>query len=113
MSAPSDGPDPEIVEWCRKVIKSARYRAQLEVALQERTAAKGVEEMVWHYAAGKPGDSVAHRFPDGVPGADLTTLSKQQLVARSKALTERLAELPDEPSDSTGGNGNGDGGVVH
>jgi hypothetical protein len=57
----------EVRDAARKLVEDERYRAKLGERLESGKLAPAMETMLWHYAYGKPKETVDVEFPGGVP----------------------------------------------
>jgi hypothetical protein len=48
----------EAKEFAKRLVENPRYRKVLEKGLQERTLEASIEQMLWHYAYGKPKETL-------------------------------------------------------
>ena len=93
---------------CAAILDDPTYRTNLTARARAGTLAPAVEAMLWHYAFGKPRDSLDVTL--GHAGGDLSELSTEDLLHRADGLRERLREqvareqaLPAECSSSSEG----------
>jgi hypothetical protein len=63
------------------------YRAKLVKDWRARKVNPAIEQMIWHYAKGKP----VERHEVGTPG-DFSKLTDEELVAQSRELAEELVQ---------------------
>jgi hypothetical protein len=49
-----------VKELCRDLLERPRYRAKFTADWDRRQVEAPIEQMVWHYAYGKPADRVKH-----------------------------------------------------
>ena len=77
--------------FCQSLISSPKYRADLRVRLEERTLHPAIEQMIWHYAVGKPVATMDVTLHD----EDLTQLSNTELAERTRQLLGKLAQIED------------------
>lgn len=75
----------EAREVAASLVDDPVYRAKLVEDWRARKVNPAIEQMIWHYAKGKP----VERYEVGIPG-DFSTLTDEELVAQSRALAERL-----------------------
>lgn len=59
----------EARDRARELVDDPTYQANLKERLKTGLIAPGVEAMLWHYAHGKPPDTLALTDPDGKPAA--------------------------------------------
>jgi len=52
---------------CRELLEDDTYKASFLVRWQSNTLPPQLEQMVWHYAHGKPTEHVEHTGPGGGP----------------------------------------------
>lgn len=57
---------------CRKLLASKAYLKNLTERLESGKLAPAVESMLWHYACGKPAETLEHTGADGRPIETLT-----------------------------------------
>jgi hypothetical protein len=74
--------------FARSILESETYRKNLETRAAKGELPPAVETMLWHYAYGKPLESIALT----VQPEDLTSLSAAQLAERALAITAQLKE---------------------
>ncbi len=75
---------------CTAILDDPTYRTNLTVRARAGTLAPAVEAMLWHYAFGKPKDSLDVTV--GRAGGDLSELSTEDLLHRVDGLREQLRE---------------------
>src|SRR5262245_18585089 len=51
---------PEVADWCRRLVEDATYRKGLQTRLNSGKIAPGVEVMIWAYAYGRPVETHQH-----------------------------------------------------
>jgi len=92
---------------CAAILDDPTYRTNLTARARAGTLAPAVEAMLWHYAFGKPKESLEVTVG---PAGDLSELSTEDLLHRADGLRERLREqaareraLPAECSSSSEG----------
>ena len=78
----------EVREFARSLLETPTYKASLIARLEAGILSPAVESMLWHYAHGKPRETVELTGADGGP-IELTTLS---LEDARKVLLERLGK---------------------
>ena len=76
---------------CAAIVNDPTYRAKLTARAQAGTLAPPVEAMLWHYAYGKPRDSV--HVTVGEHQEDLTELSTEELMHQVDLLREQVNEV--------------------
>ena len=74
---------------CAAILDDRTYRTNLTARARAGTLAPAVEAMLWHYAFGKPKDSLDVTVG---PAGDLSELSTEDLLHRPDRLRERLRE---------------------
>ena len=74
---------------CAAILDDRTYRTNLTARARAGTLAPAVEAMLWHYAFGKPKDSLDVTVG---PAGDLSELSTEDLLHRADRLRERLWE---------------------
>lgn len=52
---------------CRRLVGDKEYIRKLAIRLNSGKLAPAVEVMLWHYASGKPADTIEHTGADGRP----------------------------------------------
>lgn len=57
----------EVRELSRSLVNDDDYLVKLRAQLRAGRCAPAVESMLWHYAYGKPKDTIEHTGPDGAP----------------------------------------------
>jgi hypothetical protein len=80
----------EAQSFCRKLVQSSEYRQKLEARLLRGDLPPALEAMIWHYAFGKPAETINLNVQEGQE--DLSGLSTEELLERSKKLQEALEE---------------------
>ena len=97
----------EVRVVCAAILDDPTYRTNLTARARAGTLAPAVEAMLWHYAFGKPKESLDVTVG---PAGDLSELSAEDLLHRADGLRERLREqaareraLPAECSSSSEG----------
>jgi len=92
---------------CAAILDDPTYRTNLTARARAGTLAPAVEAMLWHYAFGKPRESLDVTVG---PAGDLSELSAEDLLHRADGLREQLREqaareqaLPAECSSSSEG----------
>lgn len=55
----------EVRDLARKLVDDTAYLGRLKTRLQGGRCAPAVETMLWHYAYGKPKETIEHQGPDG------------------------------------------------
>ena len=75
---------------CAAILDDPTYRTNLTARARAGTLAPAVEAMLWHYAFGKPKDSLDVTL--GHAGGDLSELSTEDLLHRVDGLREQLRE---------------------
>lgn len=80
----------ELQGFVRGLLEDTQYRAALKTSLLNRSIAPAVETMLWHYAYGKPADTV--NLNVNSQGEDLSSLSTEELCTRAEELREALRE---------------------
>jgi hypothetical protein len=71
---------------CNALVDDPVYRAKLQADLRRRKLHPGIESMLWHYAKGKPKDTVQL---EGEMGIDVTSI-RASLARRIAGLAARL-----------------------
>ena len=74
---------------CAAILDDPTYRTNLTARARAGTLAPAVEAMLWHYAFGKPRESLEVTVG---PAGDLSELSTEDLLHRADRLREQLAE---------------------
>ena len=74
---------------CAAILDDPTYRTNLTARARAGTLAPAVEAMLWHYAFGKPKDSLDVTVG---PVGDLSELSTEDLLHRVDGLREQLRE---------------------
>ncbi len=80
----------EVRAVCAAIVDDATYRKNLTARARRGELAPAIEAMLWHYAFGKPKDSLDVTV--GHAGGDLSELSTEDLLHRADGLRERLRE---------------------
>lgn len=83
----------EAQRFARNIVTSDVYRVTLQDRIATKTLAPAIEQMLWHYAFGKPVEQVQVTVTQG---EDLSTLSADDLLARADALRAQLLEAAAE-----------------
>jgi len=78
-------------EFSRAIIEDPEYRQMLIRRAKAGILNASLEQMLWHYAYGKPQTTVEVNVRDKT--ADLNNLSKIELLERARALTESVAKI--------------------
>ena len=73
---------------CAAILDDPTYRTNLTRRARAGTLAPAVEAMLWHYAFGKPKDSLNVTIG---PAGDLSELSTEELLHRVDGLREQAA----------------------
>ena len=69
-------------EFTRKLVESPTYRLKLKKQLEARTLEPAIEQMLWHYAYGKPKETLDVSWNlEGLSDTELSQL--EQLVRRA------------------------------
>jgi len=76
---------------CRLLVEDPIYRAGFAIRLNAGTLGSGLEAMVWHYAYGKPQESLDVTLQDG-PRLDLLSDDEREAVDAAMAVIH-LARL--------------------
>ncbi len=76
----------EAKTFARDILRSEKYKKTLRVRAENGTLPAAVEQMLWHYAYGKPVEQIEVR---GL-GADLSALSEEELAQRAEILAVGL-----------------------
>lgn len=79
----------ELSKFCRGLLESQDYRDVLEKSLKDRTLPPALEQMIWHYAYGKPVENVNV----AVTTEDLSSVPTEELVQRYQARLKELEEV--------------------
>lgn len=66
----------EVAETCRALVEDKAYRANLALRLVEGKLHASVEALLWHYAYGKPKETVEHQGLT-VPAAVTFVITRQ------------------------------------
>ena len=74
---------------CAAILDDPTYRTNLTARARAGTLAPAVEAMLWHYAFGKPRESLEVTVG---PAGDLSELSTEDLLHRVDGLREQLRE---------------------
>lgn len=69
-------------EFAMRVLDSEGYRRSLELRANSGTLPPAVETMLWHYAYGKPVETIHLTTP--LEGTDLTELSDEEIAALAR-----------------------------
>lgn len=91
----------EAKNFALKIIRDAKYRETLEKRAKAGVLAPAVEQMIWHYAYGKPADRV-----EISRGPDLSDLTEEELADRAELIAnvlkqqKRLASPNPPPEDA-------------
>lgn len=80
----------EVAKRARSVLESDDYQRSFQERVANGTLAPGVEQMIWHYAYGKPPEEVNVNVSQQ---EDLSNLSTEQLLARMSDLARQLDEV--------------------
>lgn len=75
--------------FARGLLTSESYRLTLEDRILNKTLPPAIEQMLWHYAFGKPIEEVRVQVSQV---EDLSTLSLDELYARAGKLRETIDE---------------------
>lgn len=73
--------------FARRILQSAAYRQTLEKRAIDGTLPAAVETMLWHYAYGKPPETINVSVQE-----DLSQLTTEQLRTRTEAALSALRE---------------------
>lgn len=57
----------QVRELAQGLVNDDAYLVKLRLQLRAGKCAPAVEAMLWHYAYGKPKDTIEHTGPDGAP----------------------------------------------
>ena len=79
----------EVRVVCAAILDDPTYRTNLTARARAGTLAPAVEAMLWHYAFGKPRESLEVTMG---PAGDLSELSTEDLLHRADGLRVRLRE---------------------
>ena len=84
----------EAKEACARIVDDPVYREKLLSRALKGTLAPPVEVMLWHYAKGKPKETIEHQGQIGVltPEA-VAKLSDAELAPQALALAKRAKEI--------------------
>ena len=66
------------------------YREQLALDVQARKVAPAIEQMLWHYAKGKPKDVIEFDGRVNVHDLDYERMTDEELKARLLALLDKV-----------------------
>src|SRR3972149_3604655 len=66
----------EVREAAKAIVEDPVYRERLRRRLLRGKLAPGLEAMLWHYAYGKPKETVEHTGPGGGPVEMLTRIER-------------------------------------
>lgn len=75
---------------CAAIVDDPTYRKNLTARARRGDLAPAIEAMLWHYAYGKPKETVA--LTVGEAPNDLSELSAEELLQQADELRERLRE---------------------
>ena len=92
----------EAREFARSLIDSADYRDSLARRIKKDNLPGGVEVMLWYYTYGKPTDKVEVTMSQG---ADLESLTADQLAAEARSLSVAILQTKDEANILTTSDG--------
>lgn len=92
----------ELRSRCRKLLTSDTYLKKLEEALNNRTCPPAIEAMLYHYAYGKPAETLN---VNASSQEDLTKLSTDELAERAAAVTDALRKAAELEAELAGGAG--------
>jgi len=87
----------EARQFASSIIDDPIYRANLLARAQTGTLAPGIEQMLWHYAKGKPKDTVDVNM---MGSSEFTDLSTQEIAARIAMAAARAAEIAEMSQDA-------------
>lgn len=76
--------------FARRLIESKDYRDWLEERIQKHTLSTPIEQMLWHYAYGKPSEHVNVTVAPGQE--DFSLLGLDELLKRAQELQLALEE---------------------
>ena len=79
----------EVRAVCAAILDDPTYRTNLTARARAGALAPAVEAMLWHYAFGKPRDSLNVTIG---PAGDLSELSTEELLHRVDGLREQVRE---------------------
>lgn len=77
----------EAQSFARGLLTSSTYREELKSRLEKGSLPPALEQMLWHYAFGKPPEEVSVTVSD-----DLSSLSTEQLAQRAEFALRALKE---------------------
>lgn len=80
----------EAQRFARTLVEDQTYRDNLTQALRDRTVHASVEQMLWHYAYGKPIEQISMNLAVGP--VDLSTLSMEELQKQALEVAKQLEE---------------------
>jgi len=79
----------QLSKFCRDLTEDPEYRERLRKEFIARTLDRGMEQMIWFYAYGKPQENIAVAT---FPGDDLSALSTTDLKAKAQGALDALRE---------------------
>lgn len=77
-----------VQQRAREILESDDYKASLNRRIKSDTLPPGVETMLWHYAFGKPAETLNVNMNE-----DLSKLSMDELLERARSLGEKIEEI--------------------
>ena len=87
----------EARQFAASIVNDPIYRANLLARAQTGTLAPGIEQMLWHYAWGKPKDTVDVNM---MVSSEFTDLSNQEIAARIAITAAKAAEIAEMSQDA-------------
>jgi hypothetical protein len=75
-------------EFAQMIISSPAYQSSLVARIRSGTLPPAIEQMLWHYAFGKPKEHIT--IEDLRSGEDLEALSTSDIARRAEILAERV-----------------------
>jgi hypothetical protein len=83
----------EVGEIARAIVDDLEYRRNLLTRIRKGKLAPAVESLLWHYAYGKPKETVEHQGQlHALTAEDTAKMSEAELAAAAKRLAEETAE---------------------
>lgn len=82
-----------------QIVRDPAYRTNLLLAARNRTIPPGIESLLWHYAFGKPVETVE---VGRIGESNYEELSREALINRAVELADRLRLAPRSPDEIEG-----------
>ena len=79
--------------FAASIVDDPIYRANLLARAQTGTLAPAIEQMLWHYAKGKPPDKVELNVNNQSEFSDLSTQEIAERIALTAARAAQIAEI--------------------